>query len=1037
MASMRISELSIKNPVMAWMLMAALLVFGALSYSRLGISQNPDVDFPNVNINLTWEGAAPEVMENEVVDVIEEALMTVEGIEGITSNARFGEARVTAEFGLDKNIDVAIQEVQAKIAQAQRNLPKDLLPPQVSKVNPEDQPIMWVSVHGNLPIKDIINLVRNEVKDRFQTIPGVGEVMLGGYVEPAVRVWLDQGKLEQWQLTVDDVVAAVEAQHAEMPAGVLRTLKDERGVRVMGEAATVAEIGALVIPARVGEGSLWQTVRLSDVARIEDGLSDVRRISRFNGRPALGLGIKKQRGSNAVEVGNLVKKRIEEVRPELPQGTSIDLSYDSTRFIEENVHELMFTLVLSVFLTAMVCWLFIGSWGATFNVLLAIPTSIGGAFIMMDAFGFTLNTFTLLAISLVVGVVVDDAIVVLENITRHREGGKSQYQSALDGSREISFSVLAISAAVIAIFLPVAFMKGVIGKFYYQFGVTTSCAVAFSLLEALTLTPMRCSRFRGEHRPSFLPALVSRWEGRLSSRYGGLLASALRHPWRVTVSMAILFGASLFILPLIKQEMLPTYDMGVFTSRLQTPPGSSLEHTDSVVKEAEAIVLSRAETARMYCAVGGFGGGEVNSANMSITMKPPSERPVNPAKGRPLTQQEFMQEIRDEFARIPALRRVSLMEISLMQARGAANRGFPVEFRITGPDWDALGKLSLDLEKKLGDSGILTDLDSDYLVGVPEVRVLPDREKAARGSVTVAKVARTINAAIGGVKAGKFSRDGRRYDIRVSLEDKVRSSHADIGRLLVRNQHGELVSLDSVCRTVDTPVQLKISRENRSRAIRIFGNVAKGHSQGEALETVRGLATSLPQGYHLELTGGAAQFEDTTREALMALGLGVMIAYMILAAQFNSFIHPFTVLLALPFSITGALAALWISGNSLNMMSLIGLLLLMGLVKKNSILIVDFSNQARARGLPVREALLTACPLRLRPIMMTSLAIMTGALPAALALGPGAELRAPMAVTVIGGTLLSTLLSLFVVPCAYLLLSQWERTEASEPGPQK
>ncbi|MGE4158770.1 MAG: efflux RND transporter permease subunit [Planctomycetota bacterium] len=1034
---MRISEISIKNPVMAWMLMAALLVFGAVSFSRLGISQNPDVDYPNVNVSLTWEGAAPEVMENEVVDVIEETLMTVEGIEGITSNARFGEARVTAEFGLDKNIDVAIQEVQAKIAQAQRNLPKDLLPPQVSKVNPEDEPIMWIAVHGDAPMKEIINLVRNEVKDRFQTIPGVGEVSLGGYVEPAVRVWLDPVKLEQWQLTVDDVVAAIEAQHSEMPAGVLRTVKDERGVRVMGEAATVEEIGSLVIPARVGEGSMWQTVRLSDVARIEDGLSDVRRVSRFNGRPSLGLGIKKQRGSNAVEIGNLVKQRIEEVRKELPQGVSIDLSFDTTRFVAENVHELMFTLVLSVFLTAMVCWLFIGSWSATFNVLLAIPTSIGGAFIMMDLFGFTLNTFTLLALSLVVGVVVDDAIVVLENITRHREGGKSQYRSALDGSREIGFSVLAISAAVIAIFLPVAFMKGVIGKFYYQFGVTTSCAVAFSLLEALTLTPMRCSRFRGEHKPSRIPAMVSGWETGLSRHYGRFLAMALRHPWRVTLSMITLFGASLFILTAIRHEMLPTFDMGVFSSRLQTPPGSSLEYTDSVVKQAEAIVLARPETARMYCAVGGFGGGEVNSANMSITMKPQGERPANPAKGRPLTQQEFMQELRDEFAKIPALRRVSLREISMMQARGASNRGYPIEFRVTGPNWDELGALSLELEKKLETSGFMTDLDSDYLVGVPEVRVLPDREKAARGSVTVSKVARTINAAIGGTKAGKFSRDGRRYDIRVSLEDRVRSSHQDIGRLMVRNQHGELVSLDSVARTVDTPVQLKISRENRARAIRIFGNVAKGHSQAEALDMVRSLASSLPQGYHLELTGGAAQFEDTTREALIALGLGVMIAYMILAAQFNSFIHPFTVLLALPFSITGALVALWITGNSMNMMSLIGLLLLMGLVKKNSILIVDFSNQARARGLPVKEALLEACPLRLRPIMMTSLAIMMGALPAAMALGPGAELRAPMAVTVIGGTMLSTLLSLFVVPCAYLLLSHWERGDASEPGAQE
>lgn len=1029
---MILSDLSIKKPVFAWMIMLSLLLFGGIGFMRLGVSQNPDIDSPVVNVRLSWEGAGPEVMESEIVDPVEEAMMTVEGIQKLTSTCRFASANITVEFDLSKNIDVAVQEVQTKLAQAQRNLPADMDPPSIQKVNPEDQPILWVGVSGTRPYREISTYVRDHVVDRFQTVPGAGEVTMGGFVDPNLRVWLSPEKMMDLQITVDDVVSAIQAQHSELPAGVLQTPREEFNVRVMGEASSAHEFERISIPQRVGQGILWRTIRLGDIADIEEGLADVRRISRVNGETSIGLGIRKQRGSNAVEVAHGVKARIEEIRRQLPEGIKIGVNYDTTKFIEDNIHELVFTLLLAVLFTSAVCWVFLGTWSSTLNVFLAIPTALGGTLMVVYFLGFTLNTITLLAISLVVGIVVDDAIVVMENIARRQEAGQSRVHAAIFGAREITFSVVVISSAVIAIFLPVAFMKGIVGKFFFQFGVTVSVAVAFSLLEAVTLAPMRCSQFvdvRSDAADAGGMAWIMR---KLTNGYRASLDFALRFRWTVIFLAAALFAGSLTIAGKLRQEMLPPQDTGTFIVRFQTAPGSSLAFTDEVYRRIETFFGGRPEVAKYFGNVGGFGGGEVNSGNIFVTMKPPKERPAAKDKKRPVTQQEFMTAVRKGLKDIPGMYRVSLQDRSQSIGNVGSGRSFPIEISVRGPDWDKLGAYSQQIADSLTQSGQAVDMDVSYRTGVPEVRIIPDREAAASRGVTVAAISRTINASVGGIRAGKYTKDGRRYDIRVSLADANRKDAADISKLWVRNVRGELVRLSDVTRVLEKPTLLSIQREDRERSVTVFGNVAPGRSQGDAVREALQISREvLPDEYTASPTGSAEQMRETFRELVFALVLGVVIAYMILGAQFNSFVHPFTILLALPFSLSGALAALWLSNNSINMMSMIGILLLMGIVKKNSILLVDFTNVRRDEGMPVREALLSACPIRLRPILMTSVAIMAGALPAAMAFGPGAELRAPMAIVVIGGTMISALMTLFVVPCAYSLMSNLESKHKS------
>jgi HAE1 family hydrophobic/amphiphilic exporter-1 len=1021
---MTLSDISIRRPVFAWMLMTGIIVFGWIGFKQLGISQLPDVDYPVVTASVTWEGAAPEVMETEVTDVIEDAVMSVEGIKEVTSVSSQGNAQITIEFNLSRNIDVALQEVQTKIAQAQKNLPHDIDPPVVTKTNPEDQPIMWLALSGDRPLKDLIRYISENLKDELTTVSGVGDIRLGGYVDPNLRVWLDSKKMQAQELTVEDVLDAITSQHADLPAGYIDTGNKEINVRVYGEASTPEQFQGMIIPQRVRGGPIWKHLTIGDVGTVEDGLADIRRISRSWGKTSIGMGIIKQRGTNAVAVATGVKKKIKDLEKRLPEGMQLKPVFDTTDFIKNSVNELKFVLLMSVILTSIVCFLFLGSWTATVNVLLAIPVSLLGAFFVIYLMGFTINTFTMLGLSLVIGIIVDDAIMVLENISRYQEQGLSRVNAALVGAREITFAAMAASFAILAIFIPVIFMKGIVGKFFFQFGATISFAVLFSLIEALTIAPMRCAQFLDVGHSTKFGKRVDEIMKRISSGYRQNLEWALGHRKFVLIGALLIFISSLFLTRFLKKEFVPSQDQSRFLVRVSLPLGSSIELTDNLFKEAEALLMKHPEATNIYSAVGGFGGSQVNQGNIFITMKEKKERPM--INGHRETQQEFMGIVRKELNGIKGVEKVIIQDLS--QSGFSAQRGFPIEFTIRGPDWDKLGSLGEEVMKQMKDSGLMTDVDTDYQLGMPELQVHPDRIKAADRGVSVLSIANTINALVGGVRSGKFTSHGKRYDVRVRLVEPDRSRPEDIQKIYVRNQFGEVLPLSEVVTAEVKPTLFSITRKNRERAISIYANPAQGHSQQEALNAVLKIAKkALPDGYHAIFSGGSQAYKESFQSLMFTLVLGIFVAYMILASQFNSFIHPVTVLLALPFSITGAFFALLISRNSMNLYSMIGLILLMGIVKKNSILLVDFTNERRNKGKDVREALLEACPIRLRPILMTSAATIVAAIPEAMAIGPGSETMIPMAISIVGGVAFSTALTLFVVPCAYELFSKFER----------
>jgi len=1028
---MSITEACIKKPVFAWMLMAATIVFGLVAAQRIGISQFPDVDFPTINISVTWEGASPEAVESDVVEFIEEAVMQVEGVKSLTSTARQGSASITVELDLSRNVDLALQDVQTKVSQAQRRLPNDVDPPVISKTNPEDQPIMWIGLSGPFAPQVLSDYANYRIKEKLQTVEGVGEVTLGGSLERNVRIWVDSPKLDAKGLTVADVMAALTREHVELPAGRIETEGREVNVRVMGEALNLEALRNIIV--REQEGA---TVYLHDVALVEDGFADVRRVSRVDGNPAQGLGIRKQRGANAVAVAKGVHAALDELRKALPEGMVLGINFDSTRFIEESVHEIELELLLACLLTALVCWIFLGSLSSTLNVVLAIPMSLLGTVAVIYFLGFTLNTFTLLGLALAVGIVVDDAIMVLENIYRHAEMGKDRVRAAREGTAEITFAALAATLAVVAIFTPVIFMKGVIGKFFLQFGVTLCVAVLLSYLEAITLAPARCAQLlktSREHR-SKVGLIVDRGFVKLEGFYGRLLEKVLKHPGWVLLAAGVLLASSVFAFRALQSEFVPSQDQSRLMVRVQTAVGSSLEETNQLFLRAESYLSSLPEVTRVFAVVGGFGGGSgVNTGNLMVTLVPPNQR---------MPQAELQQQVRKELNSYPGLRAVVQ---DLSQSGFTAQRGFPVEFSVRGSDWDKLVEASMELRDKLQASGKVVDLDTDYQLGMPELRITPDRARAADLGISVETVAATINSLVGGVRVGKYTAGGRRIDVRLRLLADQRSRPEDLSSLKLRTSNGELIPLSSLVRQEERPALQAITRRDRERAISIFANVAPGASQQEAIALVEKTAKELPGGTRVVLGGASVAFRESMSSLLFALFLGIGVAYMVLASQFNSFLHPVTVLTILPLSVAGAAFALGLTGNTLNIFSMIGLLLLMGIVKKNSIILVDYALQQREHGADAVEAMRRAGPVRLRPILMTSIATMMAAVPAAMALGAGSETRQPMAIAVLGGLSVSTLLSLVVVPAFYVVadrykarLAQWRFfRKVEEPQKEK
>ncbi len=1027
---MSLPEISIRRPVFAWMLMAALIVFGAISFHRLGVSLLPDVDFPVVSVSFSLNGAAPAVMESQVLDPVEDSIMQLDGIRSITSTAQQSSASISVEFELNQDIDQALQDVRNHIQQVRNLLPTALFPPVLRKTNPEDQPIMWLGFMANDPKTPLIDLMiyaKTHLQNEFGMVPGVGNIVVGGYVDPALRVWADAKKMDQFDIGPGDIVTAIQQEQIETPAGILHNNQGEFNLRVLGEAVSPEEFGKIRINTRKFQGVNYRPTLLNQVAKIEEGTADIRRISRVNGKTAVGIGVIKQHGANAVEVAQGVRKKLAEISETLPKQFHIEMRTDSTRFIKQSVDQLIFTLGLSALLTSLVCYLFLGSWTSTMNVLMAIPTSIIGTFISFYFFHFTLNTFTLLGLSLAIGIVVDDAIMMLENIVRHREKGERKFAAALKGSEEITFAAMAATIAVVAIFIPVVFMKGIIGRYFLQYGLTVTVAVLLSLLEALTLTPMRCSRYLTvEHNSQGLGYFVDQVFKKLARNYEALLRVLLKHRWKTLGVTFLFFGCSILIAKRLPGEMMPPQDQSMFMLRFKLPVGTSLGVTNEKMKQVENYLLTKPEVSGIFSAVGGFGGDAVNQGMAFATMVDRNKRKVS--------QADFTKKIRKEIRDlVPGMESV-IQDLSL---RGfAASRGFPIEFIIQGPNWEQLTDLTKKIMDKMKESHLAVDVNTDVQSGMPEVRIIPNREKLAQHAVSVQTVTNTINTLVGGLILNgqtEYPKAMHRYEIEVRLQASERAKLPDLKNVMIRNNRGQRVPLSELVDVKVEPNLLLISRLNRARAITVYGNPAPGHSQQEAMEYSEKLARSmLPPGYTLKMIGSSQSFRESFQSLMIALLLGIVVSYMVLGSQFNSFIHPITVLMALPFSFSGAFIALWLCNQSINMYSMIGFILLMGIVKKNSILLVDFTNQCRREGADVQTALIQACPVRLRPILMTSVATVAGALPEALSLGPGSETTIPMAISIIGGVIASTILTLFVVPCVYSLISKLESPEAAE-----
>jgi hydrophobe/amphiphile efflux-1 (HAE1) family protein len=828
-----------------------------------------------------------------------------------------------------------------------------------------------------------------------------------GALDRNVRVWLDATKLDEKGLTVSDVITALQREHVELPAGRLETPGREMNVRVLGEALDLDTLRQIVI--REVSGS---PVYLSDVSLVEDGFEDVRRMGRVNGVQAQGLMLKKQRGANAVAVAQAARAAIAEYQKTLPEGMTVNVVFDSTQFIKDSVSEIQLELILSVLLTALVCWMFLGSLSSTLNVILAIPMSLLGTIAIIYFLGFTFNTFTLLALALAVGIVVDDAIMVMENIFRHREGGQGLVKAALEGTHEIAFAALAATLAVVAIFVPVVFMKGIIGRFFLQFGITLCLAVLLSYIEAVTLAPARCSQFLRTSREgrSRIGRFVDTGFRRLGVIYGKVLGQGLRRPGLILVLASFVFVGALVIMKFLPSEFVPSQDLSRLAVRFQTAVGSDITETDKLMQKAEAIFYRRPEVTQLFSTVGGMGGGGVNSGNIFANLVPPKERK--------LSQAQISAVLRRELNSIPGVRAV-IQDLS--QQGFTAQRGFPVEFSVRGSNWDELVDLSQKIMTQVASSGLVVDMDTDYQVGMPELQVEPDRAVTSDVGVSIDEVAQTMNALVGGLRVGKYSTGGRRIDVRLKLLASQRTRPEDIARLKVRTRNGDLIPLSSLVRSKERPALQAITRRDRERAISIYANVAPGHSQQEALRYVESLTKGLPVGYRIVLGGASVAFRESMSSLIFALFLGVAIAYMILASQFNSYKDPVTIITILPLSIAGAALALLAARQTLNVFSMIGLLLLMGIVKKNSIILVDYANAFKAQGFDAKESMRRAGPIRLRPILMTATATLMAAIPPALGLGPGSEIRMPMAIAVIGGLVLSTMLSLLVVPAFYVI----------------
>lgn len=1003
---MILSNVSIKRPVFITMIMMAITVFGILGFKEVGVDLFPKVEFPIVAIMSSLPGSDPETVERTVSEPIEEAVSSISSIKNIMSTSSEGFSQVVVEFELEKNVDVAFQEIQAKIGTIRSQLPDDLKNIVTEKFDVDASPIMAVVVSGDKNFQEISRISDKVVKDRLQQVSGVGQISIIGKQERNIWIYLDPFKLEGLNLTVQDVVNALKSQHIEFPGGRIETEMHEIAVKTKAEFADVQELGQVVVSYQNG-----YPVTIADLGKVVDGIEEVRSIARLNDTQAVSLLIRKQSGTNTVSVANALKKEIQELQKELgTQKIKLEIAQDQAVFIEHSIDEIKFHLVFGGLLAVFIVFVFLRNLRITLISAVAIPISVIGTFIFMRMFGFTMNTMTMLALSLSIGILIDDAIVVVENIYRHFRRNGNAEEAAKFGTAEIGLAALAITMSIVAVFIPVAFMKGMIGRFFYQFGLTVAFSVLISLFVAFTLTPMLSAKYLrlSEHKESFL-AKVDEW-------YMHVLKRALEYR-KTTLSIACgLFVFTIFLGRFLNAEFIPIEDQSEFFVKVKAPLGSSINATDQLMQKIRTNIKDYPWVDYIFTTAGGGSLGKVNEGSLYVKMVEKADRK--------LSQKEAMNIVRRKLEAMKDIS-ISIEQVPRISGNGG-HKHTAIHLNINGSNLEEMERIATGIKSKFTELGGYVDVDTSYETGKPEAEILVKRERAAALGVTPGSIAQVVKSLVGGMDVNKYRFEGNRYNISVRLNEEFRNKFSDIYRLSVKNNLGHLVKLDNLVDIKERSGPVQINRLNRSRIISLYSNLKEGQKVlGEAVKEINEFLPqmAIPEGYTVKFSGNAQMMQEAFANLIFALILAILMVYMVLASQFESYSQPFVIMLSMPFSIIGAVGALVVSQMTMSIYTIIGIIMLMGLVTKNAILLVDYINTLRKRdGLNKDEAIMAASPTRLHPILMTTLAMVFGMLPIAFSNGAGSESRAPMAMAIIGGLLVSMVLTLVVVPVTYSLM---------------
>ena len=1005
---MAFTSVFIRRPVLSSMVSLGLVLIGVIGYTRLPVREFPDADPPVVTVTVLLPGASPQVIESAVTDVLEEELSSLEGLRTMTSASQEQIATITLEFNLDREIESSAQDVRDKVARVRGLLPEDIEEPVVAKEEADAFPIMFLALtsetYGLMELSDIAD---RQIKPRLQTISGVSGAPIYGERRFSMRVWLSPRELAARGLTAQDVEQAIRTRSVEIPAGRIESTRREFSVRYLGEMRTPEEFASLTVSSTGGP-----LVRLSDVARVEPGPEDERSVTRYAQQPAIFIGVVRQSKANVVEVAEHVHAELPAIQALLPQGVQLNMAFNGSVFVSRSIKEAQETLLITAGLVIVIIFVFLGSMRATIVPALAIPVSIVGTFALLAAAGYSINSLTLLGLILAIGIVVDDAIIVMENAFRHMEELKKDPQTAaIDGTAEITTAVIATTIALIAVFSPLLFLTGATGRLFNEFGVAVGGSVLISGIVALTLTPMLCARIlRVSHGEGWFRRVVNRGLDAVTAFYGRTLGGVLGRPWFGIAGGALIAALAVLIFSRLEQEFVPAEDRSFFFIFVVAPEGSSVAYTDGYVKEVEAV-LARTEGVRSSFAVVGFGGPPSSGFVGAI---------LDDVEHREKDAQSIIGEVQPQFF-------FGIPGVFAFAANPPAFGGFgnPVQFVVKHRDFEQLVVAMDALTARAAQIPGLINVDTDLRVTKPELVIELDRDRAEDLGVSARDVATTLGTLLGGRDVARFTSDNKLYDVILRLDPSERSTPSDISGLEVRGRDGRLVPLDAVTRTEERLGPRQLNHHDRVKAFTLTASLAPGFTLGAALDSLNAAAAEvLPPGATIDYAGESREFRDSSSTLYFAFILAMVFVFMVLAAQYESLIHPFTVLLAVPLAITGALAALWLAGSTLNVYSQVGMILLIGLVSKNSILLVTYANGMRTAGRSAVEAMTEAGRIRLRPILMTSVATIFGALPIALGLGAGATSRRPLGYAIIGGMLVSTLLTLYLVPAVFVVFER-------------